>query len=681
MSLLLNRFLERTRSPWVRCLILFVIGVAVRFPALFGELIWDDASLVRDNPLIKSPLLLLETFRHYLALDGSSTHYRPLQNVSYFFDYLIWNNDPFGFHLSNVLWHVGSGLLLFFLLERLLRPFRDRFATDVLSVAAFFVALLWIVHPVHSPAVDYISGRADSLAFFFACAAWLLYLKARSVCRPVGRFILFSAAALLALAALCSRETGCVWMLLFLFHLFALDRESSRRARGITTVVCLCLVAIYAGLRQLPVEHLLRPAVASQSFTDRVGLMLRALGDYGRLMIYPSNLHVERSVQLSSGVARSGLLLLGLLTASAMAYGALRKGKAQPIRVLGAAWFILAYLPVSNLFPLNATVAEHWLYLPSVGFLIFAAGVWFECPPRRQSILSGLACLALLGLSARSFVRSGDWLNPETLYRESLAAGAAKTRFMLNLAQTYAAEKNYAKAEDLLRQLVRLNPNYAMAQNALGHLLLEEGKTSEAEKIFSRQSSQSAPVAHEEPRSWIAALNLAYLKSSQHDVADALAILEKARADFPGTWRLVALESELLRANDNSGKALALVQEFREANWWHCAAAIEAGRIYLEQHRLAEAEAALRRASWLDIHDAESLNLIAALNIQQNQLKAACEVQRRAVRRQPDQPQQYFLLSDILERLGRHDEAMVAMAECHSLRALVKSHSTKGAQN
>src|SRR3954463_15404618 len=111
MSLLLNRLLERTRSPWVRCLILFVIGVAVRFPALFGELIWDDASLVRDNPLIKSPLLLLETFRHYLALDGSSTHYRPLQNVFYFFDYLVWNNDPFGFHVSNLLWHVGSGLL------------------------------------------------------------------------------------------------------------------------------------------------------------------------------------------------------------------------------------------------------------------------------------------------------------------------------------------------------------------------------------------------------------------------------------------------------------------------------------------------------------------------------------------------------------------------------------------
>jgi hypothetical protein len=61
-------------------------------------------------------------------------------------------------------------------------------------------------------------------------------------------------------------------------------------------------------------------------------------------------------------------------------------------------------------------------------------------------------------------------------------------------------------------------------------------------------------------------------------------------------------------------------------NWIRClilalfgiAVRFPAGRIYLEQNRLAEAEVALRRASWLDIHDAESLNLIPAINIRQN---------------------------------------------------------------
>jgi protein O-mannosyl-transferase len=679
---LLDRFLERTRPHWVRCIVLAIFGIAVRFPGLSGELIWDDASLVRDNPFVKSPVLFLETFRHYLALDGSSTHYRPLQNISYFFDYLIWNADPFGYHLSGLLWHVGAGVLLYFLLLRLLEPFRDRFVDkpNLLSGASFFVALVWIVHPVHSAAVDYISGRADSLAFVFACAAWLIYFRARSASSRISRGALSAIAVTLALASLCARETGSVWMLLFLCHLFLFDRKPSRRFKAIVTAVCLCLVAAYAGLRQLPSETLLATPGNHLPFSERASLMLRALGDYGRLMIYPANLHIERSVRASADESTALLFIFGLVTAAALAYGACRKGKAQSIRLLGVAWFTLAFLPVSNLFPLNATVAEHWLYLPSVGLLIFIAGIVLEWPMRRPVLLAALGVVALVALSARSFVRSADWLDSKTLYRRSLAEGASKTRVVLNLAQTYAAQKDFAKAEALLRRLVTSNPNYAMAQNALGHLLLEQGKTEQAEEIFAKAASDRRAGEHEEPRTWIAALNLAYLKHSEHDDAAALAILEKARADYPGTWRLIGLESEILRASGQSSKALALVQQFREANWWHCAAAIEAGRIYFEQDRFTEAEAVLRRATWFDIHDAESLNLLAALNIRQNQLEAACEIQRRAVRRQPDQPRQYFLLSDILEKLGRHDEAQAALVRFHSLQAFAKSYSV-GATN
>ena len=85
------------------------------------------------------------------------------------------------------------------------------------------------------------------------------------------------------------------------------------------------------------------------------------------------------------------------------------------------------------------------------------------------------------------------------------------------------------------------------------------------------------------------------------------------------------------------------------------------------------AETALRHASWLDVHDAESLNLIAAMKVRQNRLDAACEIQRRAVARQPDQPRQYILLSDILERMGRSDEARAAQARVSELSALART--------
>src|SRR2546423_6912579 len=219
------------QRAWVRCALLALLGFAVHFQSLQGQLIWDDQYLARDNPFIKSPVLILESFRHYLFLDSFSAHYRPVQNISYIFDYLIWNTDPYGFHLSNVLWHVGSGILLYLLLARLWKGFLGDSRRSFVSIAAFFAALLWVVHPVHSAAVDYISGRADSLAFFFACGSWLLYLRGRETKRPAVRGLLFLLAALSLLLALCSRESVSLWVAIFLGHLFGFRKNKARRGK------------------------------------------------------------------------------------------------------------------------------------------------------------------------------------------------------------------------------------------------------------------------------------------------------------------------------------------------------------------------------------------------------------------------------------------------------------------
>ena len=114
----------------MRCLLLVLFGVGVHIPALPGQLLWDDLYLARDNPFIKSPLLVLEAFRHYLFPDSYAGHYRPVQNISYIFDYLIWNTETYGYHLSNVLWHVGSGILLYFLLRELFFSFGSRWRAE-----------------------------------------------------------------------------------------------------------------------------------------------------------------------------------------------------------------------------------------------------------------------------------------------------------------------------------------------------------------------------------------------------------------------------------------------------------------------------------------------------------------------------------------------------------------------
>src|SRR4051812_19139229 len=151
-----------------RCLILALLGASARLPGLQGKLIWDDRLLVEGNPMIRSPLLIREAFRHYLFPGAYSGHYRPVQTVSYILDYLVWNTDTLGYHLSNVCLHVTSAVLLYLLLEKLFVQLTN--VNNSAGVGAFLVALIWAVHPVHSAAVDYISGRADSLAFLFACS-------------------------------------------------------------------------------------------------------------------------------------------------------------------------------------------------------------------------------------------------------------------------------------------------------------------------------------------------------------------------------------------------------------------------------------------------------------------------------------------------------------------------------
>ncbi len=681
-------------AHWFRCLVLGLVAILVHLPALQGPRIWDDQYLSRDNPFIKSPLLIPEAFRHYLFLDSFSAHYRPVQNVSFIFDYFFWNMDEFGFHLTNVLLHAGSGILLYFLLQQLLAslflrrlpiPARDREQTQIgwIFNSAFLLSVLWVVHPVHSAAVDYISGRADSLAFLFAAAGWLMFLKAQSVSRPVLRFTVYGLAASSGLLALLSREIACIWIILFIAHLLFMEKGIWFQPRLGAVICCVAIFVIYAGLRQLPGERSTSPPQAGWTAPVRAVLMARALGDYGRLMIFPANLHMERTVvdpaswhtnaEWRKTISGEYLSILGLLLFAVFVYGAIKKGRGQSLRIFGGGWFITAYLPISNIVQLNATVAEHWLYLPVVGFLIFLFGCVIELPIHYQRLAPAIALIIAGTLSARSFMRSGDWANEEIFYQRTLAAGGESTRVAVNLAQVYARRGDYTVAEKMLRRVLEITPDYPTARVNLGNILLHEGKSAEAETLFRSLFNADARVSKEYPRTWMAAVNLAYVRHKTGDDDGAFAVLARAQAAHPGIWELISYEAELRRETAGPEAALPLVRNFAREHWWHYGSAVALGRLYAEMGDVARADTALSCASWLDVHDAEALHLIALIKLRQNHLEEAFRVQRRAVSRQPDQPSQYVLLSNILERMGRNDEARAALAQVSRLRALASN--------
>ena len=686
-----SRYLEK---QWLRCVILALAGFVVRIPALQGQPIWDDDYLTKANPFIKSPLFVLEVFRHHLFPESYSSHYRPVQNISYIADYFFWNGNFYGFHLSSVLFHVGAGVLLYLLLRQLLTTLvrRKDNAADgdvpahrpgVASWFAFFIALLWIVHPVHSAAIDYVSGRADSLGVFFGCSAWLLFLRARTVSPRALRCLLFSAAWFVGLLALCSRESACLWPFLFLLHLLAFERSMKPWHRWATVAACLLLFATYYGLRQLPAGRPVDGPSSGWPAELRGVLMLRALGDYGRLMFFPANLHMERTVfsgfAMASEKGRQNaiefeyLSLGGLALLGVFAWLCSRRGTGQRVRIFGAAWFIMAYLPTSNLVELNATVAEHWLYLPSVGFIIFGAGCVMDLSRSWRQVSMACACVAVLALGARSAIRSSDWESNETFARRTIASGGASVRVALLLGQVYLNRGDYVEAEHLFRKALQICPEYPTARNNLATALAHEGKQKEAEELFVGATKSAQEMRKDYPRTWIAALNLAHMREDQNNRAEAISVLERARHDYPNTWELVRAETELLRMDNKMEEAMGLIRPFAESNWWHHDSWMAIGRLYAQQGRVDEASTALAHASWLDIHETDALNLLAMIRMRQHRLDDAVSTQRRAVARQPDQPQQYVLLSDLLDKAGRASEARVALGEVTRLRSLASA--------
>ncbi len=414
----------------------------------------------------------------------------------------------------------------------------------------------------------------------------------------------------------------------------------------------------------------------------RVALVARSLGDYTRLLLFPRNLHMERNLlepasyesnaEWRGSVSAEYLSIIGILAAGAGAFGCYKRGPGRSMRIFGAGWFLVGYLPISNLIPLNATVAEHWLYLPSVGFLIFLAGCAVDLPVRYRHAITTFACLAALALAARSAVRSTDWADEETFYTRTIESGGCSTRAATNLAEIYSARGDTAGAERIFRIVLALTPDYPMARNSLANTLQKQGRTDEAEAMFGSSANAAAESRKDYPGTWVAAVNLARLRSAEGNANAALQILERAHVDYPETWEVIRFQAELLRVSKRFDDAVKLVSEFAHENWWHYGAAIALGRLYAERGDAERAEASWRRASRLDVHDAESLNLIAGVRVRQNRLEDAVQTQRRAVARQPDEPRQYRMLSDILTQMGRTDEARATLAQVAQLEALVK---------
>lgn len=650
-------------------------GFLAYLPALPGTLIWDDLYLVGENPFFRSPVFALETFRHWLFFDSFSTYYRPVQNLSYMLDYAVWRGNPLGYHITNVLLHALSGFLLYCLLRRLVPPLLEAGKTTAAPWLALLVALVWTVHPIHNAAVAYISGRADSLASLFALSAWLLSFRARESTSSGRRIACAMAASLCGLLALCSKEIALMWGALFALHLLIFERTTPWRSKVAPLTVALMLVGLYALLHALPERRTPMQDGAPPPLAARGLLMLRALGDYTGLIFFPSTLHMERTLSdptaLRSAqawrdhVRGDHLSALGLLAALGAIALCRSRAPGQSLRRFGALWFVAAFLPISNLFPLNAEVAEHWIYLASIGFILCVAASLLQFAERWPRLLAGAAALAVVALGVRTAVRADDWVDGETFCQRTVAAGGASPRVLQTLAAIYAGCGELDRQERLLRRMLERYPDYAPARIQLGVCLQRQGRNDEAAPLLQTSSDES----RRHPRTWPAALQLARMHLESQRFDEALGAIAAARATFPDPWPLAEMHARILRERGDLTGAVSVVAEYAGARWWHLPAWQTLGELQSEAGATDEAIATLHHAARLDLYDPRPLTAIARVELTRGRGDAALRAQSEAIERQPEQRDSYLAMAAILEQLGRRPEAAALVNRAQTLPA------------
>jgi len=642
-------------------------------PVMQGKFLWDDLYLVGTNPFFKSPRFILEVFRHYLFVDSFSAYYRPVQNISYMLDYLLWNQQEFGYHLSNVLFHAASAFLLYLVLRRCL----GRLAAPTpafAEAASFCVALLWAVHPVHNAAVAYVAGRADSLAMMFALAGWLLFTMGASGWRGAVAAV---CAALCFLAALCAKEIAFVWIALFLVYLFAFERSRPLRAKIGIAGSLLAVLALYLALRHLPGSRAPQQGLGDDPLLERALLMILALGQYTALIFFPANLHMERTLwtgpqyaSLASwlGALRGNyLFVLGLLTICLFVFACSIPLPGRRIRIFGVVWFVLGFLPISNLFPLNAQAAEHWIYLASAGYLLTLAGFACALPARHRRLLLAAVPVAVAALGVRTAFRAAEWADPETFYKQTIAAGGSSDRSSLNLADIYAARGDLKQAEAVLLDALRHSPGFATARLELGRIILAQGHAREAEAALKFSPAAEAEVAAAVPSTWTAALNLAHIQYSGGHPDAALAILDDALKRYPGVWDIVYFRAQILWITRDAAAALPAVRQYAADHWWHYDSHLMLGQLLAWTGDYAGGIAASREAATLDIHNPAPYDDMARAAVRANRLPDALETQSEGIERSPDQPHEYKLMAAILEKMNRPAEAAAALGKAQLL--------------
>lgn len=502
---------------------LMFIGLFVYAFNLHNPLFWDDADWILNNPAVHmftwANIKFIFSHDALAGIGGVSNYYRPFLFITFLFNYLISGSHPVSYHLVSNFIHLTNALFIFYLATRWLKSRR----------AAFIASLLFLIHPLQTEAVSYISGRGDPLSVFFILVGIILYLNGR-------RWWTCTAAIL----AILSRETAVLFPAYLALALIAFEYKDalwSRVKQSIKSVWPFIAISTVYGLLRLTVLNFQNTLnfyqqsnIYSEHLAVRVYTFFHALLVYLRLIFWPVSLHMDRDIpaNLSLWVGWAWLGALTILILAGVLIWLYRKNSPHfYIWLWGIGIFFIALGPTSGIVPINARIYEHWLYFSIAGVAIIA-GFYLD---RLLSIIKKIkpalfpvAIIVLVGyfgfLGIQTIRRNMLWGDTEAFYKNILSHEPDDVRVLNNLGNWYSDHGDNTDARPLYERAIVVDPSQPAPYHNIGNILRDQGDTVGAIEWY-----QKAITA--DPRFHYSYENIAAIYMSENKIFEAQMIIEK----------------------------------------------------------------------------------------------------------------------------------------------------------
>ena len=432
-------------------IIIASLALVLYLNTLSHDFALDDAIVISENMFTQQGisgwkgLLTEDTFYGFFKEEGKAQlvaggRYRPLSPMLFALIYQVVGNNPFVFHLLNIILYSVCCWLVFVFI----RTFCRRLHYSDAELIGFFGALLFTTHAVHTEVVANIKGADEILSTIGGILCMLSLLKYQST-----QQLKFLIAGLLAFfLSLLAKENTTT--LLAIAPLILWVTKSATDKTWIKSAVALLITFIaYFIIRSTivgwpwesitPTELMNNPflkydgpAVVSVSFSEKFGTIFYTLLVYLKLLIFPQPLiHDYYPRQIPIHALTNILSLLSLLVHSGLLIFSIFILKKKKLVSFAILFYLLAMSITSNVvFPVGTNMSERFLFFPSIGFCLIGGFLFYKLFDKNNVVGGIILLITLSAFSYKTITRNAAWKNNFTLFQTDvkLAPNSAKLR-------------------------------------------------------------------------------------------------------------------------------------------------------------------------------------------------------------------------------------------------------------